>query len=175
MESEKVVLVNESDEVVGQMNKMEAHEKGLLHRAFSVFIFNDSNELLIHQRADEKYHSGGLWTNTCCSHPRYGEEIIEAGKRRLQEEMGFVTELHEQFSFIYRAELDHNLIEHELDHVLFGTHNEISDFNPMEVKAAKFIKIDELEMDIKLNPNDYTEWFKIIFEMTKKLTTLAAK
>lgn len=175
MSSEKVVLVNESDEVVGQMNKMEAHEKGLLHRAFSVFIFNDEDELLIHQRADEKYHSAGLWTNTCCSHPRYGEDIIEAGKRRLQEEMGFVTELRDQFSFIYRAVLNDDLIEHELDHVLFGRHNEISDFNPLEVKEAKFIKLEVLEKDIELNPKDYTEWFKIIFDMTKKLTTLPIK
>ena len=120
---EKVILVNEDDQSTGWMEKMEAHRKGVLHRAFSVFIFNDNGEMLIHRRALDKYHSGGLWTNACCSHPREGETTEESAHRRLMEEMGFDCDIQEQFSFIYRAELDNDLIEHELDHVFFGRFN----------------------------------------------------
>lgn len=119
-QKEKVVLVDQNDVVVGEMEKMEAHRKGVLHRAFSVFIFNDNKELLIQKRAEEKYHSGGLWSNTCCSHPRISETIIAAAQRRLKEEMGFSTAVEEVFSFQYRKELDNGLIEHEFDHVLLG-------------------------------------------------------
>ena len=130
---ENVILVDEFDNPLGEMEKMEAHRKGMLHRAFSVFIFNDKKELLIQQRSIEKYHSGGLWSNTCCSHPRIDEDLLSAGKRRLMEEMGFITDLEKKFSFVYRAELDNNLTEHELDHVLFGRFNKTANFNEKEV------------------------------------------
>ena len=165
---EKVILVDEQDNILGEMEKMEAHEKGLLHRAFSVFVFNNSNQLLLQRRALNKYHSGGLWTNTCCSHPRKGEKLIDAGMRRLQEEMGFTTNLKEQFSFIYYAKLDKGLMEHELYHVLFGRFNELTAFNTEEVMDAKFVELEELEENIIANPQLYTEWFKIIFERSRK-------
>jgi len=133
MIEEQVVLVNEKDEKIGLMPKMEAHEKGLLHRAFSVFVFNDKNELMLQQRAFDKYHSPGLWTNTCCSHQRDGESNIEAGKRRLNEEMGFVTDLSEVISFIYKAPFDNGLTEHEYDHIMVGYYNGLPIINPAEV------------------------------------------
>lgn len=161
---EKVILVDEQDNAVGTMEKMEAHEKGLLHRAFSIFIFNSKGEMLIHQRAIEKYHSGGLWTNACCSHPRKGETTEEAAHRRLVEEMGFDCDLFEQFQFIYQASLDHGLIEHELDHVLFGTFNGYPKPNPDEVMAWKYVTMADLQEDIQLNPDKYTVWFKIALQ-----------
>ncbi len=166
---ENVILVDEFDNPLGEMEKMEAHRKGMLHRAFSVFIFNDKKELLIQQRSIEKYHSGGLWSNTCCSHPRIDEDLLSAGKRRLMEEMGFITDLEKKFSFVYRAELDNNLTEHELDHVLFGRFNKTANFNEKEVMNAKFISMDKLEEDINHNPMNYTAWFKIVFNKTKAL------
>ena len=164
MEEEKVILVNERDEQIGLMPKMEAHEKALLHRAFSVFVFNDNNELMIQQRALGKYHSPGLWTNTCCSHQREGESNIEAGKRRLQEEMGFSTELNDTISFIYKAPFDNGLTEHEFDHILVGYFNGEPDLNPEEVHAWKWMSLEELKADMEKQPQLYTEWFKIIFE-----------
>jgi isopentenyl-diphosphate delta-isomerase len=164
MEEEKVILVNEKNEQIGLMPKMEAHEKAILHRAFSVFIFNDKNELMLQQRALDKYHSPGLWTNTCCSHQRDGETNIEAGKRRLQEEMGFVTQLQDSISFIYKAPFDNGLTEHEYDHVLLGKFNDKPDINPEEVASWKWMSIEHIKVDIALNPEIYTEWFKIIFE-----------
>ncbi len=161
---EQVVLVDEQDRELGLMEKMEAHEKALLHRAFSVFVFNDKGQLMIQQRALHKYHSGGLWTNTCCSHPRQGETVIEAGKRRLQEEMGFTCELKKVFDFIYRAELDKGLTEHEFDHVMIGAYNDEPNINPEEVASWEWIEMDELKDDIKNHPEKYTEWFKIIFD-----------
>jgi len=164
---EKVILVNELDEPIGEMEKMEAHEKGLLHRAFSVFVFNDRNEMLLQKRASSKYHSGGLWSNTCCSHPRDGETTVEAGTRRLVEEMGFSVPMEEVFSFIYRAELDNSLTEHEFDHVLIGRYNEAPVPNPDEVEDWKYIDIDALAKDITASPKNYTEWFKIIFDRVR--------
>ena len=164
MEEEKVILVNEKDEQIGLMPKMEAHEKALLHRAFSVFVFNEQNELMIQQRAFGKYHSPGLWTNTCCSHQREGESNIEAGKRRLQEEMGFSTELNDTISFIYKAPFDNGLTEHEFDHILVGYFNGEPDLNPEEVHAWKWMSLEELKADMVKQPQLYTEWFKIIFE-----------
>lgn len=163
MSIEHVILVDPNDQEIGLMEKMEAHEKGLLHRAFSVFIFNDKNEFLLHQRADSKYHSGGLWTNTCCSHPKSGENIIDAGKRRLIEEMGFSAELKSVHSFIYKAKLDNNLTEHEYDHILIGHFNNKPEPNPLEVKNWKWMKYNEISTDLKNNPNNYTFWFKIAF------------
>jgi len=164
MEEEKVILVNEKDEPIGLMPKMEAHEKGLLHRAFSVFVFNDKNELMLQQRALSKYHSPGLWTNTCCSHHREGESNIQAGKRRLQEEMGFTTDLKDTMAFIYKAPFDNGLTEHEFDHILVGNFNDLPDLNPQEVSAWKWMKLEEVQKDMKNHPERYTEWFKIIFD-----------
>lgn len=160
---EKVILVNEKDEQIGLMPKMEAHEKALLHRAFSVFVFNAENELMIQQRALEKYHSPGLWTNTCCSHQREGESNVAAGKRRLQEEMGFSTDLKDTISFIYKAPFDNGLTEHEFDHILIGEYNEEPQINPEEVADWKWISLQDLKKDMAENPKNYTEWFKIIF------------
>ncbi|QCX38872.1 isopentenyl-diphosphate Delta-isomerase [Aureibaculum algae] len=164
MVEEQVILVNEKDEQIGTMAKMEAHEKALLHRAFSVFIFNDNDELLLQQRAASKYHSPLLWTNTCCSHQRVGETNIKAGKRRLFEEMGFVTELKDVLSFIYKAPFDNGLTEHELDHVLVGSFNDNPNINSEEVEAFKWMTLEEVKSDMQKQPELYTEWFKIIFD-----------
>jgi isopentenyl-diphosphate delta-isomerase len=164
---EQVILVDTEDNPIGLMEKMEAHEKGLLHRAFSVFIFNDKNELMLQQRAAHKYHSGGLWTNTCCSHPRSGEDIVAAGKRRLQEEMGFECEIEPVLSFIYKANLDNELTEHEFDHVLIGKYNDAPVPNSEEVANWKFYNLEDLAKDLAQNPERYTVWFQKIFEQTK--------
>lgn len=164
MKEEKVILVNERDEQIGLMPKMEAHEKALLHRAFSVFIFNNENELMLQQRALNKYHSPGLWTNTCCSHQRDGETNIEAGKRRLEEEMGFVVDLQESISFIYKAPFDNGLTEHEYDHVLLGKYNDQPAINSDEVASWKWMPLEEVKADILLQPDRYTAWFKVIFD-----------
>ncbi|MCP1995986.1 isopentenyl-diphosphate Delta-isomerase [Flavobacterium sp. HSC-61S13] len=163
MKEEQVILVNEKDEPQGLMGKMEAHEKGLLHRAFSVFILNDQNQLMLQQRAAAKYHSPLLWTNSCCSHQRAGENNIEAGQRRLLEEMGFSVSLKELFSFIYKAPFDNGLTEHELDHVMIGYYNENPYINKEEVEAWKWMSLEEVSKDMVENPNLYTAWFKIIF------------
>lgn len=161
---ELVVLVDEQDNQLGLMPKMEAHENAVLHRAFSVFVFNDQGELMLQQRAADKYHSPLLWTNTCCSHQRDGETSLEAGKRRLQEEMGFVCELEEIFSFVYKAPFDNGLTEHELDHVMVGTYNGEPNINPEEVESHKWMSLEDVKKDIEQNPNEYTAWFKIIFQ-----------
>lgn len=161
---EQVILVNENDEPIGSMEKIEAHEKALLHRAFSVFILNDKNEVMLQQRAASKYHSPLLWTNTCCSHQRAGEINIDAGKRRLQEEMGFQVDLKELFSFIYKAPFDNGLTEHELDHVMVGYSNQDPNINREEVEAWKWMSLEAIKQDMKDHPESYTAWFKIIFE-----------
>lgn len=164
MIEERVILVNENDEQVGTMPKMEAHEKALLHRAFSVFVFNDKKELMVQQRAAHKYHSPLLWTNTCCSHQREGESNIEAGKRRLMEEMGFMTNLEESISFIYKAPFDNGLTEHEYDHILIGNFNGSPNINLDEVASWKWMGLEAIRSDMSINPASYTEWFKIIFQ-----------
>lgn len=164
MLEEQVILVDEKDQQIGLMGKMEAHEKALLHRAFSVFIMNDKGELMLQQRAAEKYHSPLLWANTCCSHQRDGESNINAGMRRLQEEMGFVTELKEVFSFIYKAPFDNGLTEHELDHVMVGNYNDVPAINKEEVESYKWMTPEAVKEDMKLQPEIYTAWFIIIFE-----------
>ncbi len=164
MREEQVILVNERNEQIGTMSKMEAHEKGVLHRAFSVFIMNDKGETMLQQRAADKYHSPLLWTNTCCSHQRVGESNIQAGKRRLKEEMGFVTELEDFFSFIYKAPFDNGLTEHELDHVMMGSYSKDPILNKEEVAAWKWMKPEDVKFDISKHPEKYTVWFKIIFE-----------
>lgn len=158
---ENVILVDENDTPQGVMEKMEAHEKGLLHRAFSVFIFDSEGRMLIHQRAEEKYHSGGLWTNACCSHPRDGETAEMAAHRRMKEEMGFDCELESVFQFIYRAELDQGLTEHELDHVFVGKYEGEIQPDPEEVMDYRYISIEQLDKELKSNPSRFTEWFKI--------------
>lgn len=164
MRKEKVILVDEKDQPIGSMEKIEAHEKGLLHRAFSVFVYNDKNEVMLQKRAEDKYHSPGLWTNTCCSHQREGESNVEAGKRRLMEEMGFQTELEEKTSFIYKAPFDNGLTEHEYDHILVGTYNDEPNINPDEVAEWKWMNMETLKEDLANNPLNYTAWFKIIFD-----------
>ncbi len=161
---ERVILVDERDRPLGTMPKMEAHRKGVLHRAFSVFIFDDKGRLLLQQRAADKYHSPRLWTNTVCSHQREGETSLEAGMRRLQEEMGFRVPLQEIFSFIYKAEFENGLIEHELDHVLIGKYSGEPAINPSEVMNHRWVYLSELMEEIRMHPGRFTEWFKIIFE-----------
>ncbi len=159
-----VILVDDNDNQLGLMEKIEAHEKALLHRAFSVFILNDNKQLLLQKRALNKYHSPGLWTNTCCSHPRDGESVIDAGIRRLDEEMGFKTQLNNLFSFVYKSRLDNGLTEHEYDHVLLGKYNKDPLINELEVCDWKWVDLDALSNDLVINPKSYTVWFKIIFE-----------
>jgi len=164
MKEELVILVDENDNQIGLMPKMEAHEKAVLHRAFSVFVFNSSNELMLQQRALHKYHSPGLWTNTCCSHQREGEGNVQAGMRRLQEEMGFTVNLEESISFIYKAPFDNGLTEHELDHILIGHCDDSPKINSDEVAAWKWMDLDDVKIDMSEKPDLYTEWFKIIFD-----------
>lgn len=163
MEQEFVILVDELDNELGLMEKMEAHSTGTLHRALSVFVFNSEGKWLVHKRALEKYHSGGLWTNACCSHPRKGEATIEAATRRLEEEMGMSCELEHQFSFIYKAGLDRDLTEHELDHVYIGYSDSQPNPDPAEVADWKYITSEELEGELKNASPNYTEWFKLIY------------
>lgn len=160
---EEVILVDTIDQPIGTMGKMEAHIKGVLHRAFSVFIFNSQGELLMQQRATTKYHSGGLWTNTCCSHQRKGETTIKAATRRLNEEMGMQCKMKVMFNFIYHAHLDLGLIEHELDHVLFGTTDTLPLLNEKEVQKWKYVSMEWLASDIRTNPELYTVWLKDCF------------
>ncbi len=164
MIEEQVILVNEKDEQLGLMSKMEAHEKAMLHRAFSVFIFNEKGELLLQQRAKEKYHSPLLWTNTCCSHQRDGETNLQAGKRRLREEMGFDCDLKEVFWFVYKAPFDNGLTEHELDHVMVGYYDKDPVINREEVESFQWMTLEDVKKDINEFPEKYTEWFKIIFK-----------
>ena len=164
MTEENVILVNHKDEQIGLMPKLEAHEKAVLHRAFSVFVLNNKNEIMLQQRASHKYHSPLLWTNTCCSHQREGETNIQAGTRRLEEEMGFVTEIKELFHFIYKAPFDNGLTEHELDHVMIGYYNDEPVINKDEVESYKWMTIVDIKHDMTINPDIYTIWFKIIFD-----------
>lgn len=161
---DEVVLVNEHDDEIGFMPKLEAHQKGSLHRAFSVFIFNTKGELLLQQRALGKYHSEGLWSNTCCSHPLPNEATSSAAVRRLQEEMGLQASLQFLYSFLYKAELENGLTEHELDHVFWGISDHEPIINTAEVSNFKYISVEDLAVDIKKNPSRYTEWLKICFE-----------
>jgi len=161
---EQVILVDQDDRPLGVAEKMWAHQHGLLHRAFSIFVLNSEGQLLLQKRAIAKYHSGGLWTNTCCSHPRPEESIIAAAMRRLQEEMGFNCELTEIFSFTYKSSLDRGLIEHEYDHVLLGKFDGEPILNPAEAEAWKWIEVDELKADMISRPELYTFWLKDCFE-----------
>lgn len=169
MADDKVILVDSLDQPIGIMEKMEAHRKGgTLHRAFSAFVFNKNNELLLQRRALNKYHSGGLWTNSCCSHPRPGESTIEAGQRRLEEELGITCKLEEAFTFTYIAPLDNELTEYELDHVLIGRFDGDLHLNYEEVDSIKWIPMSEIRILINEHPDDFTIWFKITFERVEK-------
>lgn len=167
---EEVILVDFQDRAIGTMEKHEAHEKGLLHRAFSVLVFNDHGELLLQQRALGKYHSPGLWTNTCCSHPRPNEITLAAAHRRLSEEMGMECHLEELFHFTYRAELEDGMIEHEIDHVFFGVSDETPHLNLEEVMAFRWIDLNKLSEEMKHYPERFTAWFHIL--MNEHLTTI---
>jgi isopentenyl-diphosphate Delta-isomerase len=158
-----VILVDENDVETGTMEKMEVHKKALLHRACSVFIFNDKGEMLLQKRADKKYHSAGLWTNACCSHPKPGEDITEAAVKRLQEEMGFVTSLSKAFTFIYKAPFENGLTEYEYDHVFTGIYNGGIQPNSDEVGDYCFQSVDEISNSLELHPHHFTAWFKIAF------------
>jgi isopentenyl-diphosphate Delta-isomerase len=159
---EYVILVDQHDREIGKAEKLQAHHEGLLHRAFSLFIFNDAGDMLIHQRALSKYHSGGLWTNACCSHPRPAEPIEQAVHRRLYEELGFDCQLFYQTNFIYKVRFDEdNLFEHEFDHVFKGIFNGTCKPNPDEVTAIDWIPLNTLYNDVITHPEKYTAWFKI--------------
>jgi isopentenyl-diphosphate delta-isomerase len=166
---ENVILVNEQDQVIGTMPKMEAHTEGKLHRAFSVFVFNSEGELLLQQRAADKYHSGSKWSNTCCSHPRQGEDTLAAAHRRLFEEMGLKCELNEAFSFIYKAEMDGGLTEHEYDHVYVGVSDVPPVPDPNEVAAYSYENMSELEGKLISQPDQYSEWLKICFSRVNSI------
>jgi isopentenyl-diphosphate Delta-isomerase len=160
----QVILVDEQDNPVGTAEKMQAHYNGgSLHRAFSVFIFNRQGEMLLQQRAMEKYHSGGLWTNACCSHPQPGEETRDAALRRLSEELGFTTPVTKIFDFLYKAEFDNGLTEHEFDHVFVGQYEEAFQYNPEEVMDTRYMKLEELRESLRLQPEIYTAWFHLAF------------
>jgi isopentenyl-diphosphate delta-isomerase len=165
---QQLILVNEQDEPIGQMEKMEVHRKGLLHRAFSVFIFNEKGEMLLQQRAAKKYHSPNLWSNACCSHPVVGEEIDFAANKRLQEELGFDTEIQEKFQFIYKTEFDNGLTEHEYDHVFTGVYNGEILPNPEEVGDYCYMTMDAIEESLLSHPAKYTSWFTIAFPKIKE-------
>lgn len=161
---DEVVLVDENDQELGTLEKLRAHQEGKLHRAFSIFIFNDQGELLLQRRAFGKYHSEGLWSNTCCSHPRPGEQLADAALRRLKEELGMACELIYGFSFQYKADFDNGLTEHELDHVFVGTSNDEPLLNLQEVSEFKYIRHEDLVSSIEELPQEYTTWFKLVFE-----------
>lgn len=169
----EVILVNETDEPTGSMEKMEAHQKGLLHRAFSIFIFNSRGEMLLQQRASEKYHNGELWTNACCSHPAPGEGIHKAANRRLNEEMGFTTPLQKAFEFTYKASFENGLTEHEFDHVFIGQYDGEININTAEVKDYCFKTFDELRSSLQTNPQKFTPWFKIALPKIEAHRTMA--
>lgn len=169
---EQIILVDDNDNEIGTMEKQEAHLKGKLHRAISVFIFNSKGDLLLQQRAISKYHSGGLWSNACCTHPRKGESTEKAAKRRLVEEMGMRCDLNFRFSFVYRAELTNGLIEHEFDHVYFGESDDEPILNAEEAENFKYENIYTLISNVKKNGSEYTEWFKICLEEVKKYLEL---
>lgn len=169
---ERVILVDEQDREIGTAEKQQAHREARLHRAFSVFIFNQKGEMLVHQRAAGKYHCGGLWTNACCSHPRLGETVEAAAHRKLAQEMGFDTPLREAFSFTYKVPLDHGLHEHEFDHVLVGTYDGPVQPNPDEVQDVAWIAPEQLRDDVQQRPDRYTPWFKIALERVLRHATL---
>ncbi|MDH4089609.1 MAG: isopentenyl-diphosphate Delta-isomerase [Cyclobacteriaceae bacterium] len=170
---DEIILVDENDNAIGTMEKMEAHRKGVLHRAFSVILFNSRGEVLLQKRAKKKYHSGGLWTNTCCSHPSPDESTKDASRRRLMQEMGIDLQPEFAFKFVYKTDLDHDLVEHEYDHVFIGAFDGIPVINKDEVDEWKFMNLQSLRIDIEQSPEAYTEWFKLILSHPE-LSVIAA-
>ena len=164
---EQVVVVSENDEILGLMEKINAHENGILHRAFSVFLFNDKGEMLLQKRASGKYHSPNQWTNAVCSHPKIDETYLEGAQRRLNEELGITADLTEKFSFIYKADVGQNLWEHELDHVFTGNYEGNFALNEEEVSEIRYISMQQLDEEMNANPEKFTEWFKIILKEYK--------
>jgi isopentenyl-diphosphate delta-isomerase len=169
---EYVILVDEQDNVIGKMEKQKAHEEGALHRAFSIFIFNSENKLLLQKRASGKYHCGGLWTNTCCSHPREDETTLDAAYRRLQEEMGLKCSLKNEFSFLYKAALENGLTEHEFDHVFIGETDDLPCINKEEVSDFRHVEINNLLVEISNSPERFTPWFVIALNKLMELKTI---
>lgn len=169
---ELVILVDEHDNEIGVMEKMQAHEEALLHRAFSVFIFNSEGQLMLQQRAMDKYHSPGLWTNTCCSHPKPGEDTKQAAHRRMKEEMGFDCQFEEVFSFLYKARFSNELTEHEVDHVFIGVSDELPIINPEEVASYRMADLETIRKEMNENPEMFTEWFKIAFDRVEEYFNL---
>lgn len=165
---EFVILVDENDHEKGVMEKLQAHIEAKLHRAFSVFIFNNQGQLILQQRAFSKYHSPGLWTNTCCSHPRPGELTADAAHRRMIEEMGFDCEFEEVFGFVYKAKFENNLTEHEFDHVFIGTSEKLPQPNPEEVESTRFATIEEIRSEMEQDPENFTVWFRIAFDKVEE-------
>lgn len=169
---EYVILVDELDNAIGTMEKQQAHVEGVLHRAFSIFIFNSEKKLLLQKRSSSKYHCGGLWTNTCCSHPRENENTLEAANRRLAEEMGLECSLTPLFSFLYKAEFDNGLTENEIDHVFLGSTDEIPKINSLEVEDYRYIGVEELQLEIKKSPQQFTPWFLIALDRVLEFNSL---
>lgn len=167
MQRDKVILVDQNDQEIGYADKMEAHVKGMLHRAFSIFLFNSKKEMLIHQRAAGKYHGGGLWTNACCSHPQPGEDLKYSATERLHFEMGLQCELQKAFSFIYHSPVENGLIEHEYDHVYIGFTDDTPLPHPDEVQGYRWISTTDLKNEIELHPEKFTFWFKKAVQMIK--------
>lgn len=161
---EYVVLVNERDEYLGVREKLQAHVEGVLHRAFSVFVFNSRGDLLLQQRHPDKYHSGGLWSNTCCSHPRPGEAVETAARRRLHEEMGFACDLTRLFGFVYEARVDTDLVEHEYDHVFAGVYDGVPLPNGEEVSGWQWVSPEALRAGVRDAPDRYTYWFRLVLD-----------
>ena len=168
MDRSKVILVDEHDRSLGTAEKMEAHQQGRLHRAFSIFIFNDKGELLLQRRALDKYHSGGLWTNTCCSHPLEEMGLEDFARLRLKEEMGFDTPIRKVFDFLYRADMENGLIEHEFDHVLTGNYDGAVSPDPAEVMEYKYLSLDDISNSLEEFPHIYTAWFRMVMPRVKK-------
>ena len=174
--TEHVILVNEHDQEIGTEEKIIAHQKGLLHRAFSIFVFNEKHKLLLQKRAAHKYHTGNLWANTCCSHPRPGEKIEEAIHRRLQEEMGFDCPLTYAFSFVYKVRFEKdNLFEHEYDHVFVGHYDKNPTINKEEVSDYAWVPFDQVFRDVKKHPEKFAYWFKIILETKSDILATYSK
>lgn len=169
---EYVILVDELDNAIGKMEKQQAHKEGALHRAFSIFIFNSEKKLLLQKRAIDKYHCGGLWTNTCCSHPREDETILDAANRRLQEEMGLKCVLKKEFSFVYNAALENGLTEYEFDHVLLGETDDQPTINEEEVSEFRFVQLNDLQIEISKSPEIFTPWFLLALNKVLELKTI---
>ncbi len=172
MESEYIITVDEQDRETGYLEKLDVHRRGILHRAFSVVIFNNKGEMLLQKRAKVKYHSPGLWSNTCCSHQRVGETLTDAVSRRVLEELGFTCDCKEIFQFKYHVEFDNGLIEHEIDHVFLGYYNDRVIPREDEVEQVQWVELDQLRKDMEEHPERYTVWFRILMDQPEMLSII---